>query len=249
MQSLHYDKYRLTLKEWGVVLGKALGVLILVGYLCFDSFWLLLFLPLVLVVMAFRERKSKIGQRKKKLSHQFKDAIVLVYSFMAAGSTLEDAFLRTTNSLMLSYKQEDDIVREFMEIGRKLSMNVTIEKCLEDFSNRSGQEDIRDFSQVVAIAKRSGGSMTTIIKDSVNAIKSKLETEAEIQVLLSGKENEFRIMVFIPAIVLLYMRIFSTGFLDVLYLGWLGPVFMSGCLLVYAGAIFIGKKVLSIKEL
>ncbi len=249
MQSLRYDVYRLSLKEWGIIFVKTLGLLLLVGYLCFNSLWLVLMFPIVFVVMASNERKSKIRRRKRSLSYQFKDAIVLVYSFMAAGSTLEDAFLRTTNSLLLSYKSEDDIVREFTEIGRKLSMNVTIEKCLEDFAKRSGQEDVCDFSQVVIIAKRNGGSMTTIIKNSVDTIKNKLETEMEIQTLLSGKENEFRIMVCIPIVVLLYMRIFSSGFLDVLYLGWLGPVFMSVCLFVYIGAIILGKKVLNIKEL
>lgn len=249
MQSLHYYKYRLNPKEWCILFAKAAGLLLLVGYLCFNSFWLLALLPAVLAVMAARERKVKIKQRKKALSYQFKDAIVLIYSFMAAGSTLEDGFVRTANSLMLSYKPSDDIVREFTEIGRKLSMNITIEKCLDDFARRSDQEDIRDFAQVVTIAKRSGGSMTAIIKNSVDAIKSKLETEAEIQTLLAGKENEFRIMVCIPAALLLYMRIFSAGFLDVLYLGWLGPVFMSVCLAVYAGAIIMGKKVLNIKEI
>lgn len=249
MQSLHYYKYRLNPKEWCILFAKAAGLLLLVGYLCFNSFWLLALLPAVLAVMAARERKVKIKQRKKALSYQFKDAIVLIYSFMAAGSTLEDGFVRTTNSLMLSYKPSDDIVREFTEIGRKLSMNITIEKCLDDFARRSDQEDIRDFAQVVTIAKRSGGSMTAIIKNSVDAIKSKLETEAEIQTLLAGKENEFRIMVCIPAALLLYMRLFSAGFLDVLYLGWMGPMFMSVCLAVYAGAIIMGKKVLNIKEI
>ena len=247
LQSLNYDKYCLGIREWAELFLKAMALTLLIGYLFYDSVWVCIVFVPILIGFWKREQRRKIILRKNHLGGQFKDAIILLYSFIAAGSTLEGAFEKAAADLTLTYSTRDDIVREFREICRKLSMNIRLEDCLEDFARRSGHEDIKDFSQVIVLAKRGGGSMTMIIKNSVDAIRNKQEIESEIITMMAGKRNEFRLMVFIPAAVLLYMRLFSPGFMDVLYIDTAGRLLMSMCLGVYGAAVLWGKKVLDIR--
>lgn len=242
----NYDRYRFSLKEWGWLLARTGLILLAVGYLFYNSLLVFIFFIPALFLMYFREKKKQIARRRERLVEQFKDAIILLYSFVSTGSTLEQAFCRASGELLLSYRPEDDIVREFEGIRRKLDMNVTIEACMEDFARRSRMEDIENFTQVVAIAKRGGGSMSSIIKNSVEAIKTKIESENEIRLLVSAKSNEFKLMVIVPVAVLLYMRLFSSGFMDVLYGNIPGLVFMTVCLGIYVFAVLWGFHILDI---
>lgn len=241
-----YSRYRLSLREWGLVCLKTGALFLAAGYLFYDSFLVfILFIP-ALVAAGIRERKIRIKKRRQVLVRQFKEAIILLYSFVSAGSTLEQAFCRTGRELLRTFKKEDDIVREFDRICAKLEMNVTIEECMADLARRAGQEDIESFAQVISLAKRSGGSMPRIIKNSVETLKNKVESENEIRTMLGAKSSEFRIMVMVPAAVLLYMRIFSPGFMDVLYKNVPGMIFMTLCLGAYGAAAAWGFKLLDI---
>ena len=162
--------------------------------------------------MALLEKKRCIRQRKHCLTQQFKEGMILLYSFVSTGSTLEQAFVRAGQELLRTFQKDDDIVREFDEIRRKLGMNITVEACVADFAKRSHQEDIESFAQIISIAKRSGGSMSQIMKNSVETLKNKIESEAQIRTILSAKRGEFKLMVMIPLGVMFYMRVFFIGF-------------------------------------
>ena len=54
-------------------------------------------------------------------------------------------------------------------------------------------------------------------------------------------------MSLMPAGIILYMRITSPGFLDVLYHNTAGIVLMTLCLIVYAGAFFWGRRMAGIE--
>ena len=244
--SLNYDEYHFGLKEWAGISAVSGGGILFIGYLFYDSVWVFLaFIPVLLVLMKY-EKHRKIKARRRNLGRQFKDAIILLYSFVATGNTLEHAFRKAAKDLLLSYEPGEDIVREFQDITRKLDRNITVEACMEDFARRSRHEDIQSFAEVIAIANRGGGSMTAIIKNSVDAIKNKIEIENEITTLISGKRNEFYLMVIIPAAVILYMRLFSGGFMNILYENAGGRLMMTLCLLVYAGAVWWGSHILDI---
>lgn len=55
-------------------------------------------------------------------------------------------------------------------------------------------------------------------------------------------------MALIPIGVILYMRVFSPDFMDVLYGNLVGALLMTLCLVVYVGAILLGAVILKVEN-
>ena len=58
---------------------------------------------------------------------------------------------------------------------------------------------------------------------------------------------EQRVMVCIPLGIVMYLKLTSQGFVDVLYGNIIGIIVMTLCLIVYAAAVFISVKIVDIK--
>ena len=186
-------------------------------------------------------------KRKKETAVQFKDTILSVSANQKAGYSIENAFHQAYEDMELLYGKESMICKELYIIVAGLKNNVPIESLLYDFGKRSGVEDIIEFSQVFAVAKRSGGNLTEIIERSASVIEDKIETEKEIEVVISARQMEQRIMNVVPFGILLYISAASKGFFDVLYKNAAGVVIMSVCMVIYVGAVFLSGKITDIE--
>ena len=98
-----------------------------------------------------------------------------------------------------------------------------------------------------AFAKRSGGNFITIIEATAGHMRACHETEREIQVLVASRRMEQKVMNVMPMLILAYLKLTSSGFLDVLYKNALGVLFMSVCLLLYGGALMLAERILRIR--
>lgn len=104
-----------------------------------------------------------------------------------------------------------------------------------------------EFAQVFAAAKRNGGNLTEVIERSASIIEEKVETEKEIQILVSARKLEQRIMNVVPFGILLYISVTSKGFFDVLYHNPAGIIIMTVCLAVYVAAVLLSGKIVNIE--
>ena len=89
--------------------------------------------------------------------------------------------------------------------------------------------------------------MTEVMERCVCVIEEKLVTEREIQVLISAREMEQKIMNVVPFGILLYISVTSKGFFDVLYHNLAGVCIMTVCLAVYVGAVILSSKIVNIE--
>ena len=118
---------------------------------------------------------------------------------------------------------------------------------MASFGERSCIEEIKDFSEVFSIAKRSGGNIKEIISDTTDVIDAKIEMKREFRTLISSKRFEHRLMCVIPFAILGYIGVTSPGYFDMLYGNMRGIVIMTICLFVYLGAFLWGEKIADIK--
>ena len=193
-----YDTYHFNAKERMVLFAAWIGISGVVAYFFYRSWivWgiVLLGFPLFLKW----QKKSAVRKRKWELTLAFREAIVIVAGNLQAGNSVENAFRRAYSDLKSLYGEEGDITKEFLVIGRGLENNLILEKMLLDFGTRSGVEDIKDFADIFAVAKRTGGNLKEIIADTVEIISDKIEIKRSLRILISEKQFEQKIMSVIP---------------------------------------------------
>lgn len=181
----------------------------------------------------------------EELTVQFKECILSVSASLKAGYAVENAFLESRSDMRLLYGESSYIYQELDLIRRGMVINITLEEQLADLAKRSGSEEIQQFAQIFAIAKRSGGSLPEIIRTSAEMIGQRVDTRQEMQTVLSGRRMEQNIMKVIPFGILTYIGITYPGYFDSLYHNWQGAAIMTGCLVLYLAAYVAGDRILA----
>ncbi len=224
-----------------------MGITVATAWLYYRSFWMVLvLLPLFFLHFHIMEEECA-GRRELEFQIQFKEAIQAVSSALNTGYSVENAFRETQKELLLIYPETARISKELLVITRQLRIHVPMEQILEEFGTRVQTEDARNFVTVFAAAKKSGGNMIAIIQDTVRQIGDKIDVKREIDTMLAAKRYEFRVMSAIPYAIIGYMSISFPEFMNSLYGNVFGIGVMTVCLGIYAGAYYLGVKLIRIE--
>ena len=242
-----YSTYKLSGKEWLWYGLQGAFLVALIGYFFYHSVLACLFLSPLLLLFLKEKAKELAKKRRQELNLQFKDAILSVSANQKAGYSVENAFREAYGDMALLYGDESCICKELRYIAQSLDNNVVLEKLLFNLGVRSHMQDIMQFADVFWIAKRSGGNMTEILSETAGTIEQKLDVDQEIQVLISAKKMEQKIMNMVPFMIISYISLTSKGFFDTLYHNLVGILIMTVCLLVYLTAYKLSKQMVEIE--
>ena len=244
---MDYKRYRLSKKEAAIVILESIAISVLISKLFFDSFWGMTASPAILLIMWKKTIEQKLEERNKKVAMEFQTMLKNVSSSLLAGLSLENAFVEAEKELKQMYGEKSYMFLELQNINKKVGMNIPLEEPLEDLAERTGIEDIYNFIDILSFAKRAGGNFVEIIDNTINKMWAKYETAREIDVAISAKKLEQKVMSVIPVVLLAYMKLTSAEYMSVLYGNVAGVLFMTVCLLAYGGAIYLAGKILQIK--
>lgn len=244
---MDYQIYRFSKKEKVLNVVLFLGLTGVISYLFYRSAAAFLFLLVLFPVFLKMRRETEKKKRQQQLASQFLGGMQSVATALTAGYSVETAFEEALKELRSIYDEETMIIGEFSYIVTQLHMNRNLEELLCGLAMRSGIEDIRDFADVFSAAKRTGGNLVSVIRNTILCVSQKEETRMEIQTCLSAKKLEQNIMSMVPCLILLYVQVMSPGFLDVMYHNMAGIIIMTICLLLYGSAWYWGRKIVSIE--
>lgn len=243
-----YNQYVYTKKEllrYGLCSGGAGFILFMLFYnnilLCG-----IMSVPAAFLFLGYY-RRILLERRRWQLTIQFKDAMESLVSALSAGYSLENSVREAAEDLKLLYSPEDIIRKEFDHMRRRMELKITVEALMKELGARSGAEDIMTFSEILGTARRTGGNLVRIMRQTSSNIAEKIEVRREIETLVAGKKMEAACMTSVPLFMILYLRIFSPGFLDPLYNNLMGGMVMTGALAVYGASFLWGQKIIRIK--
>ena len=222
------------------------GIVLLFGKLFYDSYIAAAVLSPIAAFWFFLQKKREKERSRRIAGIQFRDAIFSVLTNLKAGYSIENAFLDAAGDMEILYGKKSIICRQLDRINKGIRNNIPLEKLMYDMGKECGNSDIQEFAQVFYVAKRSGGNMTEIIERTINVISQKISTEKEIDVLISAKRMESRIMNCVPFFIILYISITSPGFFAILYHNPVGYVVMTACVVVYIIAFVMSEKIVNI---
>lgn len=218
----------------------AIGIYFLIGYF-FYGYWPVgfIFFPSLYWV-----RKVGIANYERKLQKQYikqyAEFLQAMETALATGYSLEHAITSARKELERSYGKEEQIVSDLIEIEGRLKLRESIDDCLLQWAQKREFEEMMLFSHIVASGRRRGGDVNRIIRQTAEAIAGRVEAEAEIDTMLSGKYLEYRLMCIMPLGIAIYVKLGSPDYFDPLYFNTPGILFMTGGLVVYGVAVAIG---------
>lgn len=246
-QASPYEEYRLSLWEWFQYGAVGVGAAAVVAYVFYRSMAVFfLFLPAGLCYPLIKRRELK-RDRLRKLNLEFKEGILTLSSFLSAGYSVENAFAACVGELESLYGKEGMMAGEFAHMVSQIRMNRPAEVVLSEFAKRSGLDDVKNFAEVFAASKRSGGELVAVIAHTAAVIRDKIQVQEEIATMTAAKQFEQKIMNMIPLLIVIYIDVSSPGFFDMMYSTGVGRIIMTCCLAVYAGAFMLAKRIMEIE--
>lgn len=218
-----------------------------IAWLFYQSAFAMIFLsPIPFIFCRYRVRKDR-DRYRKVVSGQFRELLNYVNNALRAGDSPENAFREGYKEVRLEYGEFAPVTVEMKRVTGGLDNKIPLEALLEEFADRAGTEEIKEFAEVFRIAKRGGGNMPEILARTSALIEERMDVENEIQIMLGNRQLEQRIMDITPFVIIFYISATSPGFFDVLYHNLEGTAFMTLCLLAYLGALLLSEKILAVE--
>lgn len=151
----------------------------------------------VAVAYAFLARKAAI--RRAEILSQLPDFLEGVSRILAAGNTLEEA-------LGQAARESPDPIRPlFLSIGRQVRLGAPIEEVLSEAAEVHGMRDLQVIALAANINRRFGGSLRSIFRSLVQAIRSRDAAQRELRALTAETRFSAMVLALIPIGLTLYI--------------------------------------------
>ncbi|MCR5216416.1 MAG: hypothetical protein K6C69_05725 [Lachnospiraceae bacterium] len=236
-----------TRAQWWQEVARGFLLLWITGFLFYDSIWAGLLLTPYLVIHLHRGGLRRREERLFRIRAQFRDGMLAISSALSVGYSVENAFHEATGELITLYGEQGSVVEEFKLLENRLQVNEKVEDAMFSMAERVDIEEAKYFADVFYYAKRSGGNLVEIIGKTASQLSDKMEVAEEIEVMISGKKMEQRIMNFMPFAIIGYLRFSSYEFIAPLYGSLFGWIVMSVCLVVYVLAGMLADRIVRIE--
>lgn len=187
-------------------------------------------------------------RRKDALRLQFRDFLYSLSSSFATGRHMEESLTEAKKELGSIYGPFDYMMQEIDAILHSIrDLGESDIIALDDFAARADMEDIYIFVQVYRACRETGGDMVSAMNKCAAVIGEKITIENEIRTMVSQKKYEGRIITAMPVVIIVFLRIMSPEYLDVMYESLAGRFMMTLALLATAGAYVLIERITDIE--
>ena len=229
--------------ERGGAIALGIAADIAVAAVFFDSFLGLIPGLAAGVYVYWLAMKKVRARRKESMTSQFRTLLLSMLGTLEAGYALENAFFSAGEDCRRVYGDRCEIGKALDKLRHRLGFNMSFEEALREMNSDFPIEEMKDFSVVVAQAAGTGGNMIRIIRDTAEKIVSGIELKEELATMIAARQLEQQIMTFMPAGIILLLRISSPGFMDMLFGNPMGIAVMSSAVGLNILADYIGKRI------
>lgn len=210
---------------WGMVPGAAVGV-----YAGFEAL-----------------RLSKRREERRKET-QFMTMLTSIRGALEAGLSLENSFRAALKDCSEGYGENAPIAIGIARLIHRVELNISIDDAMREFARELGIKEAVELADIIMVINRTGGNTVRIIQETSDRIIAGLQLRAELETTVAARRLEQRIMTFMPALILIFLRGTAGGLTDPLYMNAGGRIVMTGAVGLNVLADHLGKKILKEME-
>jgi tight adherence protein B len=203
--------------------------------------------PIGLLAIPLRTRQRE-KKRRERFILQFKDMLYYLSVSLSAGKSLETSLSDASAALVSQYgREQTELLAELDSMNSRLRLREPVERLLAELAEKTGMEDVRSFSDVVAVCRRSGGNLVEVMQHSVRILREKMEISREMETAWASKRLEQRILCVSPVFLVLLIRLGSGDFMEPMYGTPAGRVIMTVALGLVAAGFAIGERIMKVR--
>ena len=193
----------------------------------------------------FRRLSEK---RRISLRNQFSGFSRILAELLLTGYSVENAMEKALGQQAAMEKTKSELTGVLEAMCRQLQVGVAPELLWEEFGRESEVGEIEEFAGAFSLAKQSGASVPGILNRVSGQLSERIRTENQIETMLAGKKLEQRIMILMPAAILLYVSATSPEMLRMMYETWVGRGMMTAFLGIYLFAFWLALRMSRITD-
>lgn len=224
------------------------GISLILALLAFVLLYLLTKLvPLALLGLIFgfvlpdllvNSIKSKRGE---KLNSQLPEALDILSNGLRAGLSFTQAMSVASQEL------ESPIKDEFSKVVRDNSLGMSLEKALQDFSDRTDDEDIDMLIMALIIQRKVGGNLTEILDTIAATIRDRVRIRGEVKTLTAQGKMSAIIISLLPVGVALMIFIVNPSYMMELFQNKIGLILVGLALVMEVVGMYVLFKMTDIE--
>lgn len=192
------------------------------------------------------QKKNLYEKRNTKFNLQFREMLSSLSTSFSGGGNVYSAFNNAYEEMLSQFGENSMIANEAFVIVRGMENGYTIIELLQDFSERSVSEDIKNFVNVFETCFRTGGDMKAVIRNTYDLIGDKLAITEEIKTKLTSNKMQLNVMSIMPIVIIAFLRFSSSQFSET-FASPSGVIMMTVAICIFIGAYIYGKKIVEIK--
>lgn len=220
---------------------------LLIAWLFYDSFWTCLIWPLVTVLVYKRLRAEQKQKTREIFLGDYRMLLQLLAASLQTGYSVENALDAAERDMQGVLTDNSILKKALAQINGQIRMHVPAERALTEAANAIGYEEMKDFADMFAWARRLGGNYSATIQRMASRIGASISQKQELTAVMAEKQLERKIMSIMPAFMLVYIRVTSGEYLAPLYHSLLGIVTMTICLGAYVLLVEVSRRIMQLE--
>ncbi len=218
----------------------------IISYVFYRSIYIMLLFFLIGISYGYLNIGNREEKRKKQLLVSFNDLLSFMYSSLLSGNSFRNSLDQGINEIE-NINNEDELILYLDKLILNINTGINEVEAWRIFSHEIDLEECYEFVDVLEQTYNSGGQITKVINRTCQILSDKIDLLLEVDLLLSSKKFEFKIMMIAPVILLGLISFSSSGYMEILYTSIVGRIAMSIVLILMIIAYLIGKQIIKIE--
>ena len=190
--------------------------------------------------------ETKCKKRKTILAKQFREFLSSMNSSISSGSNVNMAIQTACEDMENQFGKDAFISVEVQEMKLGMENNISLYTTMKNFAERSGIEDISDFSNVFEICFQKGGDLHKVIRNCYDMMGNKMIIEEEIQTMMTSNKTQQSVMSVVPIGIIAFLRFSSSSF-AASFTTPNGVLTMTIAIGIFIAAFKYGRKIIDVK--
>jgi tight adherence protein B len=198
---------------------------------------------IVCVLLLYLDWYIKDNNKRKRtnlINKQVVEALIIVKNSLQAGQSLQNALLIAKNEL------NEPIKLEFKQMADSLSLGVSLDKVLEELSQKTESKEFKLMLDTIRISKDTGASIKDIFDRIIDSTSRRIDVRSKIDALTAQGRMSGNVVSIIPFVVLLVMHVIEPDMVKSLFVTFVGNILLFIAVAMVLIGSFVIRKITEI---